>query len=353
MTLQTPPSQSSPDVIAELGEFDDCLVREGVELTHTGLAHAIAGTGSNQAVIVHGFVSAARNTIQLCDNVKTDFGSEVHVGATGWVFGGNIGVAILGNDARIVNEGLISSSNIGVMIGGTDPNTISVLRNSGIVAGQWAGMYTGGVTETLRVINTGSIAGNEYSYQGVSTFGHSGRDLIVNKGNMNGDVTLDSGNDLYDGRTGLLQGAAHGGGGRDRLFGGSEANVLFGDGGRDEIAGGLGADFLTGGEDRDTFVFRAIGDSSLRHGGRDIIEDFQNVFDSIDLSVLDANIRMKGNQRFEFIGRDEFSGDASELRYRWELGNTFIDGDVDGDGEADLSVQLNGQIDLATGNFEL
>jgi Ca2+-binding RTX toxin-like protein len=84
----------------------------------------------------------------------------------------------------------------------------------------------------------------------------------------------------------------------DRLYGGSQDDLLSGDNGNDSLWGGEGDDTLFGGlnDDRltggtgddtmtgsfgvDTFVF-------LRGQGTDRISDFQNDLDKIDLSAFD------------------------------------------------------------------
>lgn len=66
-------------------------------------------------------------------------------------------------------------------------------------------------------------------------------------------------------------------GGNDWLAGGRGADVLFGGFGNDRLAGGNGWDLLTGGPGRDTFVFDA-------RDGRDVIRDFSNGVDRIEVS---------------------------------------------------------------------
>jgi cysteinyl-tRNA synthetase, unknown class len=67
--------------------------------------------------------------------------------------------------------------------------------------------------------------------------------------------------------------------GKDRLSGGEGNDKIFGSFGNDRLSGGAGRDIVSGGDGRDTFVFRA-GD------GRDVISDFQNGLDRLDLTGL-------------------------------------------------------------------
>ena len=69
------------------------------------------------------------------------------------------------------------------------------------------------------------------------------------------------------------------GGGDDRMYGGDGDDRIFGGTGNDMISGDAGDDTLSGGPDDDTFVF-APGD------GEDIIRDFGNGSDRIDLSAF-------------------------------------------------------------------
>ena len=126
-------------------------------------------------------------------------------------------------------------------------------------------------------------------------------------------------------------------------------DVLNGRGGNDRITGGLGADKLTGGGKADTFIF-----TSARETKGDLIRDFDpSENDRIKLSSIDADSGKRGNQSFDFIGTDGFSGDAGELRYKVGAAKTTVLGDIDGDGSADFRIALSGQVTLADDSFLL
>lgn len=170
-----------------------------------------------------------------------------------------------------------------------------------------------------------------------------------------------------------LQGKDHltGGNGDDKLFGDGNSDVLFGGGGKDHLTGGAGndvlkggagndvlyggsmADNLTGGSGADTFLFRLVHDSTATPTEHDTIEGFKVKFDHIDLSDIDANKHASGDQAFDFIDTQNFHGKAGELRVLHQGGNTFVFGDVNGDGNADFEIQLTGNIHLKEGNFDL
>lgn len=137
--------------------------------------------------------------------------------------------------------------------------------------------------------------------------------------------------------------------GHDKLIGGRYGDILEGFGGNDTLTGGGGFDNLTGGKGKDTFVFNTVADS--RGSYSDYITDFsRSQGDKIDLSKIDARTGVAGNQAFTFIGTSEFSGKQGELRYDAMHGEdgagrpshqSFIEADVNGDGQADFEITLD------------
>lgn len=133
---------------------------------------------------------------------------------------------------------------------------------------------------------------------------------------------------------------ASGGAGNDRLTGNGAANKLSGNagndsidagGGNDVISGGSGTDTLTGGAGNDVFFFAALGDSAAG-AGRDIVTDFAEG-DKIDLSAIGAT---------SFVGGEAFTGRAGQVRSVMLADKTIVEYDSDGDGRADLQVELAG-----------
>ena len=98
------------------------------------------------------------------------------------------------------------------------------------------------------------------------------------------------------------------------LTGNTGNNVLDGGAGSDTLSGGKGVDRLSGGLDADKFDFNAIVDSIVG-ADRDLVLDFnRGEGDRIDLSTIDANTLLSGNQVFAFVGSASFSGAAGQLR---------------------------------------
>ena len=143
-----------------------------------------------------------------------------------------------------------------------------------------------------------------------------------------------------------------GGDGHDSLFGGDGDDLLKGGRGIDRLEGGAGRDSLFGGLEGDTFAFGEGDIAGATIATADIIHDFsQAQGDLIDLSALDSNSILGGDQAFAFVGGATFSGAAGELRFEQLLGNTYVSGDTDGDGIADFRIQLDGLVSLTEGDF--
>ncbi|MDR6759470.1 Ca2+-binding RTX toxin-like protein [Mycoplana sp. BE70] len=105
------------------------------------------------------------------------------------------------------------------------------------------------------------------------------------------------------------------------IKGTSGINTLKGEAGNDLLFGGVGADKLYGGSGADTFV--------------------------------DASTKVGGDQAFTLIGAETFHKTAGELRYEIKSGDTFIKGDVNGDGKADFSIMLDLSLAMSKTDFIL
>jgi len=168
-------------------------------------------------------------------------------------------------------------------------------------------------------------------------------ELVLDNGNVAAGATLIvNGNSLVDSsQTVSIDGSAvHDG--NLTLYGGSGADVLIGGAGADRLMGGGGADRLTGGGGADIFRYTGVLDSTP--AAPDQILDFASGTDRIDLSGIDADSFAAGDQAFHWIGSSAFTGagaaSAGELRAYALNGNWFVEGDTDGNGVADLLIQL-------------
>jgi Ca2+-binding RTX toxin-like protein len=117
-------------------------------------------------------------------------------------------------------------------------------------------------------------------------FGRGGSDWIY--GGTNGDIIL-------------------GGEDNDKLFGEAGNDRMYGESGDDILNGGSGMDTLNGGSGNDVFDYNALSDSpGFEETSPEVIRDDIVGFngkgaglgDRIDLSAIDANREVAGNQAF-------------------------------------------------------
>lgn len=145
-------------------------------------------------------------------------------------------------------------------------------------------------------------------------------------------------------------------GGSDTLLGKGGVDTINGGSGADSITGGAGKDTMNGGFGADRFIFDDpdFGGKTLSSG--DVITDFargQN--DKIVLKLVDANtVSGASDDAFTFIGKTAFGKVAGQLRFDLDVnGNTFIQGDTNGDGAADFLISLTGSKNLQATDFVL
>lgn len=174
-------------------------------------------------------------------------------------------------------------------------------------------------------------------------YGQKGRDMLLGGG---GDDNLLAGVGKDTLKGGLGEDRLFGSSGDDTLRGGGSDDDLFGGRNDDRLIGGSGADQLTGGLGADVFEFRAV-EHSPHAGAWDTIRDFERGLDRIDLDPLSAT-------PFVFVGTSGFSGTGPEIRIQ-QVGNSDmrVVADVDGDGQADLRIELTGVTTLSSGDFIL
>ena len=125
-----------------------------------------------------------------------------------------------------------------------------------------------------------------------------------------------------------------GGSGDDLLLGGAGDDRLDGQDGNDTLIGGAGADRLYGGAGADLFIYQSVTDSLV--AARDTIVGFSAAQgDRIDLSQIDANALITGDQHFTYIGSAAFTG-AGQLRFD----KGVLSGDINGNRAADFSIDI-------------
>ena len=248
-------------------------------------------------------------------------------------------------------------------------------------------------TNANETISLGSGDDILYARNGTDTvYGGSGNDTLYGESG-NDDLYGGSGNDSLDGGAGIdnLYGgdgsdSLIGDLGNDKLYGGDGNDQLFGGGNMDELFGGRGNDYLDGGEDADKLYGGSGNDSiiggkgnDLIYGGNgvdtlsggegadiffyvstldsgDTITDFTLNVDKIDLSALDANSNVTGNQVFAFSNSmNVIANSVSWFKQSsGDVTKTIIQADTDGNtSTVELYIELTGNIDLTASQFVL
>jgi hypothetical protein len=133
-----------------------------------------------------------------------------------------------------------------------------------------------------------------------------------------------------------------------RILSGAGDDQLFGSAGGDTLYGGLGADAIDGSGGNDIYLYRAVAESTV--ASRDTLTFAAG--DRIDLSFIDGNGGAAGDA-FAFIGSAAFSNVAGELRAFDGGGQWIVEGDVNGDGTADLVIAVTTAAPLAATDFAL
>jgi Ca2+-binding RTX toxin-like protein len=224
-------------------------------------------------------------------------------------------------------------------------------------------VYYGGYTLTANVENGRIMA---YTPAGIN--GNALDNLLIagiNNNAINGGVGDDTVSYLFASaavNASLSTGLASGGSGDDsftsveNLTGGNFNDTLAGDGNGNILTGGTGADSLTGGAGADIFDYNSEAESGITNLTWDRIEDFQ-AGDKIDLSGIDANTALGGNQAFtaptsgaSFSAVSTFTA-AGQLFY--DQTADVLYGNTDADAAAEFAVNLAGVVSVVSTDFIL
>ncbi|MDP2083628.1 MAG: calcium-binding protein, partial [Gemmobacter sp.] len=254
--------------------------------------------------------------------------------------------------------------NLRILFAGAANGTGNDLDN-GMTGNNWANRLDGGAGNDLLL----GMFGDDSLYGGTgndTVDGGFGSDRLF--GGIGDDVVLGGeGIDWLYGEDG--NDALQGGNGNDLAYGGNGNDTVSGDAGNDYLAGGAGNDEIRGGDGNDTI--RGDGGTDLLYGGAgadvfqffttadsqtsgfDRIMDFTRGEDRIDLSPIDADTTIDGNQRFYFSAARPFFSSPGDVWTRSTLLGAVVEGDVNGDGVADFRILVVGVNELSASEFYL
>ena len=216
--------------------------------------------------------------------------------------------------------------------GGGDPNDndgVGPAAGATITSNTVSGTEFWNGTNGVDTINAGNGVDTAYGHDGsdiingqngsdMSLYGQAGDDTITG-GSAGDQIFGGSGNDTIYGNE--PPPSNEGGDTSDTIYGGSGNDIIFGQGNADIIIGGYGSDTLTGGGGADTFLYLSVLDTN------DFITDFLLGTDQIDLSALDANSALGGDQAFGWGGN---TATANSLWFEQSGTDTVLYGDTDG-----------------------
>jgi hypothetical protein len=143
--------------------------------------------------------------------------------------------------------------------------------------------------------------------------------------------------------------------GNDRIEGNGGKDLLDGGSGNDVLLGGAGGDKMIGGAGNDTFLFTSVADSTV-NALPDVIVDFKSGVDKIDLSKIDANTTISGNDAFlNVIMTDSFKGDFlnNPNSLFFDTTTHILYGDNNADNISDFHIVLTGVTSLSAGDITL
>lgn len=220
------------------------------------------------------------------------------------------GAALTGD---INNRGTITAVGGGIEID-SDASLIGDINNSGAILSETAdgididGQFKGEINN--RGLIQGAQTQNSSSSFGIDGLGADNGLTVNNTGRINDDVRLSNFDDVFNGVGGTVSGEILGLRGDDLLIGGALRDTLNGGSGDDILNGGRNRDTLTGGAGSDVFVLE-------RNYGNDIITDFLDGTDLLDVSALNLNL----GQAQSAIDQARQQGDDTLVSF--QAGNTL------------------------------
>lgn len=328
----------------------------------TGDNEMLGGAGNDQMFGGSGADLMAGGTGN--DQILAHSGNDRLYGADGndYLDGGPGDNLVVGGSG---DDFLSAEGGIDTLEGGAGKDTIRGGDGNDSIDGSWGNDHLGGGAGNDTILTGGGWN---------TVIGGTGNDLIETgsngwssvAGGSGEDTILSNGDTLHaHGHTGndVLEGAdqddrLRGGAGDDTINGGAGNDYIYGGDNNDIVDGGAGQDTLSGGEGADIFRFSGIEHSEP--GAVDMVLDFANpgpggAGDLLDLSAIDANTGIPGNQNLLYGGSEGNGPLTMEVGYFWFVNNnsyTILNANIDTQDDIDLRISIDDGVLLASAYTE-
>lgn len=346
---------------AVIGGATAGVATEDANLPVTGLL-TVADADAGEASFIAGTLAGAYGSLTLDASgawvyVLDNANASVNALATGQSLVETITVTSIDGTEQVIS----------ITVNGADETTITGTAAADVLTGTGGGETILGLGGNDRLTGNGGADVLEGGSGADSLYGGDGDDILVfdfNDRVQSGGAGIDTltvdraitvnlgATDQVSGDRGVTSGIEN----VDASFatssvvltGSSGTNLLSGGAAGDRLTGGLGADLLIGNGGADQFIFRTLAES--QGALADEIGDFTHGVDKINVSAIDAIAGTSTNNTFVFIGGAAFSR-AGQLRYDAATG--AVEADVNGDGIADLSIDIGAGLTITASDFVL
>jgi Ca2+-binding RTX toxin-like protein len=330
-----------------LTSFSDLLIGDSIATGPTTSGEVDGGAGNDRLIGLGGndlFLGGDGNDlVQGGGGNDTLFGDEI--------FGGIAGDDLLFGDAG--NDSLVGQGGNDVLDGGAGAD--SVIGGDGFDYASYGDAASGVGIDLTTASSTWTGDAQGDTLTSIEAF------------DLSNFADTFAGNDADD--------KVLGRDGNDQLFGRGGNDTLDGGAGNDILSGGFGSDVLIGEQGADVFKYASVEESSgaVVNGVPQVddITDFAQGEDKIDLSAIDANAAVPGDQAFTFLENPPLSAvDMDHMASNddpvplsdwtgvvWATtdggGHTMIFASTDADADPEMQIYLPQTVQLRASDFIL